>query len=243
MSTPNPGDVLPLWDPEIPGEVIQSGRLGIRIRPDTPAAVKVAALQALGGAEYLRQILEEAKDIDGTYQVKKPERPLEFIGQVGDTLITGKLGRTPRGLALEITDFQQLDKPYEMEKSRLRLRWQELQLVQEWDSELEGFTAIQLREEGKSQPILDSTLRFIEHLGQDCRGVPVETARDMGIPVAAVPLSNYLAVAEHAWALILNSLKRLPDQRRIMGAMTIQADDRIYFFELERVDEPRALLG
>ena len=164
MSTPNPGDVLPLWDPEIPGEVIQSGRLGIRIRPDTPAAVKVAALQALGGAEYLRQILEEAKDIDGTYQVKKPERPLEFIGQVGDTLITGKLGRTPRGLALEITDFQQLDKPYEMEKSRLRLRWQELQLVQEWDGELEGFTAIQLREEGKSQPILDSTLRFIEHL-------------------------------------------------------------------------------
>jgi hypothetical protein len=164
MSTPNPGDVLPLWDPEIPGEVIQSGRLGIRIRPDTPAAIKVAALQALGGAEYLRQILEEAKEIDGTYQVKKPERPLEFIGQVGDTLITGKLGRTPRGLALEITDFQQLDQPYEMEKSRLRLRWQELQLVEEWDGDLEGFTAIQLREQGKAEPILDSTLRFIEHL-------------------------------------------------------------------------------
>jgi len=164
MSTPNPGDVLPLWDPEIPGEVIQSGRLGIRIRPDTPAAIKVAALQALGGAEYLRQILEAAKEIDGTYQVKKPERPLEFIGQVGDTLITGKLGRTPRGLALEITDFQQLDQPYEMEKSRLRLRWQELQLVEEWDGDLEGFTAIQLREQGKAEPILDSTLRFIEHL-------------------------------------------------------------------------------
>src|SRR5256714_1543858 len=164
MSTPNPGDVLPLWDPEIPGEVIQSGRLGIRIRPDTPAAVKVAALQALGGAEYLRQILEEAKDIDGTYQVKKPERPLEFIGQVGDTLITGKLGRTPRGLALEITDFQQLDQPYEMEKSRLRLRYQELQLVEEWDGDLEGFTAIALRETAKSEPILDSTMRFVEHL-------------------------------------------------------------------------------
>ncbi len=164
MSTPNPGDVLPLWDPEIPGEVIQSGRLGIRIRPDTPAAIKVAALQALGGAEYLRQILEAAKEIDGTYQVKKPERPLEFTGQVGDTLITGKLGRTPRGLALEITDFQQLDQPYEMEKSRLRLRWQELQLVEEWDGDLEGFTAIQLREQAKAEPILDSTLRFIEHL-------------------------------------------------------------------------------
>lgn len=60
-------------------------------------------------------------------------------------------------------------------------------------------------------------LRFIEHLGQDYRGVPVEAARDMGIPVAAVPLINYLAVAEHSWALILNSLKRLPTQRAMMG--------------------------
>ena len=60
-------------------------------------------------------------------------------------------------------------------------------------------------------------LRFVEHLGQDYRGVPVETARDMGIPVAAVPLINYLVVAEHAWALILNHLKKLPQQRDIMG--------------------------
>jgi hypothetical protein len=28
------------------------------------------------------------------------------------------------------------------------------------------------------------------------------------------------------------------DDRRIMGAMTIQGDDRIYFFELDRIDEP-----
>ena len=41
MSTPNPGDVLPLWNPDIPGEEIQAGRLGIRVRPGTPAAAKV----------------------------------------------------------------------------------------------------------------------------------------------------------------------------------------------------------
>jgi len=63
-------------------------------------------------------------------------------------------------------------------------------------------------------------LRFIAHLGQDYRGVPVETAAAMGIPVAAVPLINYLAVAEHTWALILNSLKKLPDQREMMGWQT-----------------------
>ena len=38
MSTPIPGDVLPLWNPDIPGEEIQAGRLGIRVRPGTPAA-------------------------------------------------------------------------------------------------------------------------------------------------------------------------------------------------------------
>ena len=36
MSTPNPGDVLPLWNPDIPGEEIQAGRLGIRVRPGHP---------------------------------------------------------------------------------------------------------------------------------------------------------------------------------------------------------------
>ncbi|HEX6547547.1 MAG TPA: AAA domain-containing protein [Candidatus Dormibacteraeota bacterium] len=166
MSAPNPGDILPLWNPEIPGEEIQAGRLGIRIRPDTPAAIKVAKLDQMGmaGAEWLRSALEERKEIDGTYTIKKPDRPLEFVGQVDSTLVTGRLGRTPKGLALEITDFQQLDSPFEPEKSRLRLRYQELQLVDEWDGDLEGFTAIELREKAKSEPILDSTLRFIEHL-------------------------------------------------------------------------------
>ena len=164
MSAPNPGDVLPLWNPDIPGEEIQAGRLGIRVRPGTPAAAKVSAFEAAGGAELLRQVLEEQKVIDGTYTVVKPDKPLEFVGQVKQSLLTGRLGRTPMGLALEITDWQELDGDFEMEKNRLRLRYQELQLVKEWDGELEGFTAIVLREKAKTLPILDSTMRFIEHL-------------------------------------------------------------------------------
>src|SRR5229473_2580675 len=135
-----------LWNPDIPGEEVQAGRLGIRVRPGTPAAAKVTALEAAGGAELLRQVLEEQRSIDGTYTIVKPEKPLEFVGQVRQTLLTGRLGRTPTGLALEITGYQ------------------ELQLVKEWDGDLEGFTAIVLREKAKTLPILDSTLRFIEHL-------------------------------------------------------------------------------
>src|SRR5579884_2417957 len=119
MSAPNPGDILPLWQPEIPGEEIQ-----------------------------------------GMYSVAKPGRPLDFIGQVDQTLLTGRLGRTPRGLALELVDIQQLEREYVMEKSRLNLRYQELQLVQQWDGDLEGFTALVLRARARSLPILDSTLRF-----------------------------------------------------------------------------------
>ena len=164
MSTPNPGDVLPLWNPEIPGEEIQAGRLGIRVRPGTPAAAKVLALEAAGGAELLRQILEDQRIIDGTYTLGKVDKPLEFTGQVSTTLLTGKLGRTPMGLALEITDWQDLDGEFEMEKNRLRLRYQELHVVEQWDGDLAGFTALVLREQAKTLPILDSTMRFIEHL-------------------------------------------------------------------------------
>jgi phosphoglycerate dehydrogenase-like enzyme len=56
-------------------------------------------------------------------------------------------------------------------------------------------------------------LRLIQHLGWDYRGIPIEAARELGLPVAATPLTNYLAVAEHAWALILNYLKQLPAAR------------------------------
>ena len=67
-------------------------------------------------------------------------------------------------------------------------------------------------------------LRLIQHLGWDHRGIPIQTAKEMSVPVAATPLVNYLAVAEHGWALMLNLLKRLPDQRRYM-------DERAYFTE------------
>ncbi|MGH7903619.1 MAG: DEAD/DEAH box helicase [Candidatus Dormibacteraceae bacterium] len=160
---PNPGDVLPLWDPEIPGEFIEVGRLGLRIRPGTPAAEKVKVL----GAEWLRDVLQEQKAIEFGYAVVSPEKPLECVGAVKDTLIHGRLGRTPMGLALEVSDMQPLDPPeYTIEKSRLKLRYQELQLVAEWDGEMVGFTAIQLREKAKTEPLLDSTMRFIEHLRQ-----------------------------------------------------------------------------
>ncbi|SDA92906.1 GXWXG protein [Sinorhizobium sp. NFACC03] len=36
---------------------------------------------------------------------------------------------------------------------------------------------------------------------------------------------------------IIDYFRRI-DELRVMGAMTIRGDDRIYFFELERVDEP-----
>ncbi len=162
MSVIYPGDVLPLWNPEIPGEEVHAGRLGIRVRPHSPAAAKLAFIP--GGPEWLREVLEERRQIDGYYRMTKPDRPLEFIGQVASTLLTGRLGRTRSGLALEITEIQQIEQAYESERSRLWLHYRELQLVDQWDGDLEGFTALALREQAKTSPLADSTLRFIEHL-------------------------------------------------------------------------------
>jgi phosphoglycerate dehydrogenase-like enzyme len=64
-------------------------------------------------------------------------------------------------------------------------------------------------------------LQLIQHLGLDYRGVPMEAARTIGVPVAATPLVNYQVVAEHTWALILNHLKQLPAQR-------VQVQQRAY---------------
>src|SRR3982074_3043737 len=123
MSTPNPGDILPLWNPDIPGEEIPAGRLCTRVRPGTPAALKVSALEAAGGAELLRQVLEEQRSIDGTYTVVKPDKPLEFVRQVKTTLLTGRLGRTPQGLALEITDWQGPGGGFQGGKRHTRVRY------------------------------------------------------------------------------------------------------------------------
>ncbi len=163
MTTPNPGDVLPLWDPDIPGEVVSAGRLWIRIKPGSPAAAKLSLIP--GGPRVILDVLEEKKAIEIGYTITKPDKPLECIGLFNSTLIQGRLGRTPKGLAFEMSDFQELDSPdYPIEKSRINLTYQELQLVEEWDSELSGFTAIELREKAKELPILDSTMRFVEHL-------------------------------------------------------------------------------
>jgi phosphoglycerate dehydrogenase-like enzyme len=59
-------------------------------------------------------------------------------------------------------------------------------------------------------------LRLVQHLGLDFRGMPVEAARQLGIPAAATPLVNYITVAEHVWAFVLNWLKRLPALREWM---------------------------
>jgi D-3-phosphoglycerate dehydrogenase len=61
-----------------------------------------------------------------------------------------------------------------------------------------------------------NNLKLFQHLGQDYRGVPMAAATAKGIPVAATPLINYSAVAEHCWALILTHVKRMADQRVYM---------------------------
>lgn len=63
-------------------------------------------------------------------------------------------------------------------------------------------------------------LKLIQHLGQDYRGVPMDAARELGVPVAATPLINYITVAEHVWAFVLNWLKHLPAQREHMRSRT-----------------------
>jgi len=59
-------------------------------------------------------------------------------------------------------------------------------------------------------------------------------------PVASLKTMSFQGVASAAMVYdvqpIVHYFRRI-DDRKIMGAMTIQGDDRIYFFELERVDE------
>jgi phosphoglycerate dehydrogenase-like enzyme len=65
-------------------------------------------------------------------------------------------------------------------------------------------------------------LRLVQHLGQDYRGVPADTARGMGVPVCATPLVNYDAVAEHAWALLMTHYKQMAYQRQHMQQRAYQ---------------------
>ena len=60
-------------------------------------------------------------------------------------------------------------------------------------------------------------------------------------PVASLRTMSFQGVASAAIVYddqpIVDHFRRI-DDRRVMGAMTIQGDDRIYFFELVRVDVP-----
>lgn len=56
-------------------------------------------------------------------------------------------------------------------------------------------------------------LKLIQNLGTDYRGIPMDVARELGIPVTATPLINYQAVSEHNFAFILNYFKQLPQNR------------------------------
>lgn len=59
-------------------------------------------------------------------------------------------------------------------------------------------------------------------------------------PVASLKTMSFKGVASAAMVYddlpITDHFRRI-DDRRVMGAMMIETDDRIYFFELERVDE------
>jgi hypothetical protein len=60
-------------------------------------------------------------------------------------------------------------------------------------------------------------------------------------PVAAVKTLAFEGVESAAMVYdhqpIIDYFRRL-DELRLMGAMTIRGDARIYFFELQRVDQP-----
>ncbi|PZM16463.1 DUF4334 domain-containing protein [Rhizobium tubonense] len=62
-------------------------------------------------------------------------------------------------------------------------------------------------------------------------------------PVASLKTMSFRGVTSAAMAYdeqpIVDHFRRI-DERRIMGMMEIEGDERIYFFELERVDPPSA---
>jgi phosphoglycerate dehydrogenase-like enzyme len=56
-------------------------------------------------------------------------------------------------------------------------------------------------------------LKLVQNLGIDYRSVPMNVARQLGIPVTATPLINYQAVSEHNFGFILNYFKQFPQNR------------------------------
>src|SRR6478672_1369375 len=63
-------------------------------------------------------------------------------------------------------------------------------------------------------------LRFIQKHGVNCKNIDVEAARERKIPVATLPLFRNVAVAEHAFALMLACAhKILPGHRAVENAV------------------------
>jgi phosphoglycerate dehydrogenase-like enzyme len=56
-------------------------------------------------------------------------------------------------------------------------------------------------------------LKIVQNLGNDYRSVPMDAAKQLGIPVTATPLINYQAVSEHNFGFILNYYKQFPHNR------------------------------
>ena len=63
-------------------------------------------------------------------------------------------------------------------------------------------------------------LRFIQKHGLNCKNVNVAAATERGIPVATMPLFRNVAVAEHAFALMIACAhKLLPGHRAVENAV------------------------
>src|ERR687890_606623 len=89
---------------------------------------------------------------------------------------------------------------------------------------------------------------LVQHLGQDYRGMPVDAAREMGVPAAATPLINYITVAEQVWAFILNWLKRLPALEAKYGLRYVEwdaifAQSDILSVQLALNDQTQGIIG
>lgn len=95
--------------------------------------------------------------------------------------------------------------------------------LEELDSVIEDCDYLVIHKQRLTPEVLrkGKKIKLLQHMGEDYRGVPMETAREMGIPVCATPLINYIAVAEHAWMLLLNHYKQMHEQRR-------QIEQRLY---------------
>jgi glyoxylate reductase len=116
----------------------------------------------------------------------------------------------------EAPTFDQLFAEYE-------ITLHEFKTLAEVEARIEALDYLVVHKERLPAEVLarGKRLKLVQHLGLDYRGVPVDTARAMGIAVCATPLINYNTVAEHAWTMLLQHYKQMPQQR-------LQMEQRLY---------------